>query len=56
MIDHDRTIISIHIYINDIGKKIIDALILLFADDTKVAKVIQNEEDRDRMQEIIEKL
>ena len=44
------------IYINDIGKKIIDALILLFADDTKVAKVIQNEEDRDRMQEIIDKL
>ena len=45
-----------YIDINDICKMVIDALILLFADKTKVAKVIQSETDRRGLQEIIDKL
>ena len=44
------------VYINDIRKCIIDALILLFADDTKVAKVVKDAEDGRRMQILIDKL
>ena len=44
------------IYINDVCKAVLDALILLFADDTKVARTIQSEEDAKRMQEIIDRI
>ena len=44
------------VYINDIQKCIIDALILLFTDDTKVAKVVKDLEDGRRMQILIDKL
>ena len=44
------------IFINDIVKCVLDALVLLFADDTKVAQQVRNEEDRNRMQENIDRL
>ena len=44
------------IFINDICKCVLDALVLLFADDTKVAQQIQNDEDRRRMQNTIDRL
>ena len=44
------------IYINDIRKVVIDALILMFADDTKVARKIESLEDGQRFQEIIDNL
>ena len=44
------------IYINDIRKCIINPLILLFADNTKVAQVVKDEEDRRKMQSLIDKL
>ena len=44
------------IFINDICKVVVEALVLLFADDTKVARVVQNDDDRKRMQETIDKL
>ena len=44
------------IFINDIWKVVLEAIILLFADDTKVAKTVQNEDDAKRMQEIIDRL
>ena len=44
------------IFINDICKIVKEVLILLFADDTKVAKIVQNEDDAKRMQETINRL
>ena len=44
------------IYINDIRKVVLDALILMFADDTKVARKIESPEDQQKFQEIIENL
>ena len=44
------------IFIDDIRKVVMDALIRMFADDTKVALKITNEEDRQKMQKIINNL
>ena len=44
------------IFIDDIHKVVIDALIRMFADDTKVALKIKNSEDGRKMQEIINNL
>ena len=44
------------IYINNIRKVVIDVLVLMFADDTKVARKIESQEDRQKFQEIIDNL
>ena len=44
------------IFINDIQRVVLDALIRMFADDTKVALKIRNEEDKKKMQTIIDNL
>ena len=44
------------IYINDIRKCNVNALITLFADDTKVAQVVKDEEDTKKMQSLVDKL
>ena len=44
------------IFIDDIRKVVMDALIHMFADDTKVARTIEKPEDGDKMQEIINNL
>ena len=44
------------IFIDDIRQVVMEALILMFADDTKVALRIENEEDARKMQTIIDKL
>ena len=44
------------IFINDICKEVLEALVLLFADDTKVAQVVENDDDKKRMQETIDRL
>ena len=44
------------IFIDDIRKVVLDALIQMFADDTKVALTIENEEDCKKMQQIIDNL
>ena len=44
------------IFIDDIRQAVMEALILMFADDTKVALKIEKEEDARRMQAIIDKL
>ena len=38
------------IFINDIRKVVMDALIRMFADDTKVALKVDNDKDRKKMQ------
>ena len=42
------------IFIDDIGKAVMDALIRMFADDTKIALKIEKEEDGRKMQQIID--
>ena len=42
------------IFIDDIRQVVMDALVLLFADDTKAALKIESEEDGAKMQKIIE--
>ena len=44
------------IFIDDIREVVLDALILLFADDTKVVLKIQNEDNRQKFQKIIDNL
>ena len=44
------------IFIDDIREVVMEALILMFADDTKVALKIENEEDARKMQVIIDNL
>ena len=44
------------IYINDIVEAIIEALIKIFADDTKVARIVESQEDGDKMQQVIDSL
>ena len=44
------------IFIDDIHKVVLDALIRIFADDTKVALKVEKEEDRKKMQMIIDNL
>ena len=44
------------IFIDDIRKVVLDALIQMFADDTKIATTIENEEDGEKMQRIIDNL
>ena len=44
------------IFIDDIRKVVMDALIRMFADDTKVALRVETEEDRIKMQKIIDNL
>ena len=44
------------IFIDDIRQVVMEALILMFADDTKVALRIENEEDARKMQTIIDNL
>ena len=44
------------IYINDIDDAIPDSLLWKFADDTKVAQLIQNQEDGERFQQVIDAL
>ena len=44
------------IFIDDIKRVVLDALIHMFADDTKVAKTIEKEEDGEKLQKIIDNL
>ena len=44
------------IFIDDIRRVVLDALIRMFADDTKVATTIETEEDCEKMQKIIDNL
>ena len=44
------------IFIDDITEEVKESLVMIFADDTKIARKIHNEEDRDRMQEVIDKV
>ena len=44
------------IFINDIDMAATDALIKMFADDTKVAKIVETVEDGRRMQETVDSL
>ena len=44
------------IMINDIDKDISESIISIFADDTRLTKVIKNEEDLENFQEDLEKL
>ena len=44
------------IFIDDIRKVVLDALIHMFADDTKVATTIEKEEDGEKLQKIIDNL
>ena len=45
-----------NIFIDDIDMAVIDALIRKFADDTKVARLIQSLEDAKRFQQVIDNL
>ena len=44
------------VFINDICKIVLNALVLLFADDTKVAKIVRNQEEAGQMQKTIDQL
>ena len=44
------------IFIDDIRREVLDALIQMFADDTKIATTIETEEDCQKMQRIIDNL
>ena len=44
------------IYINDIHEVVLDALIRMFADDTKVALKMESDDDRKKLQQIIDNL
>ena len=39
--------------INDLRKAVNDSLVSLFADDTRVTKVIKTEEDQDKLQKYL---
>ena len=47
---------SYDIYIDDLEQIITDVLIRMFADDTKVAKIVENEKDGEEMQKTINAL
>ena len=45
-----------NIFINDIDEAAINALLRKFADDTKVAMIIQKKEDAERFKQVIDEL
>ena len=48
--------ILFNIFIDDIDEAAIDALLRKFADDTKVAQIVQNQEDAEKFQQVINQL